>query len=83
MLVPDMQHSYKLTTFAAAILAFVLLTVYIHLHKYLCNVVHLHVNLNFVPSEHFHSDNVRIYIMVMLRNTECDVTRASRVVIGI
>ena len=39
--------------------------------------------LNLVPSEHFPSDNVRIHIMVMLRNTECDVTKTSRVVIGI
>ena len=39
--------------------------------------------LNLVLSEHSPSDNVRIHIMVMLRNTECDVTRTSRVVIGI
>ena len=33
--------------------------------------------LNSVPSEHFPSGNVRIHIMVMLRNTRCDVTKTS------
>ena len=33
--------------------------------------------LNLVPSEHFPSDNLRIHIMVMLRNTMCDVTKTS------
>ena len=33
--------------------------------------------LNLVPSEHSPSENVRIHIMVMLRNTRCDVTKTS------
>ena len=33
--------------------------------------------LNLVSSEHSPSENVRIHIMVMLRNIRCDVTKTS------